>query len=495
MTAEQPRYEFGPLARRSVLAGMSAGQVLLLAAGLVASVIVVRIDSTARGMSAALLVIAAAVAAAFWPVAGRPAYEWAPVAARWAAARVSGRHRHWSSSPQLGCVDGEAVPDPPAALKGVRILSASVAGTPQPLGVIHDWHSGIYAAVLAVRGRSFELADTEEKARRLQSWGALLASMGRAGSPVTRLQWIERTVQEDGDELGRYLASAVHVPNEHPALDSYQRLIEAAGPASQPHEVLLVVGISPARARHAVKAAGGGEEGAKTVLVRELMHLQRDLASSEITVDHALTPRMVAGALRTAFDPPARSQLARLAGGDPALAGTCEAGAWPMGAEALWDCYRTEGVWHATYWIAELPRMPVGPDFLAPLIVGTVATRTISLTMQPVPAVRAHREVENALVQTMADDELRARAGFLGTARRRRQLEALTQREEELAAGHTDYRVTGYVTVTAGTREALEVACGEVEQAAERCRLQLCRLYGQQDLAFTCTLPLARGLA
>ena len=42
--------------------------------------------------------------------------------------------------------------------------------------------------------------------------------------------------------------------------------------------------------------------------------------------------------------------------------------------------------------------------------------------------------------------------------------------------------------------QELEDACGQVEQAAHRAFLELRRLYGQQDEAFTFTLPLARGL-
>jgi hypothetical protein len=49
--------------------------------------------------------------------------------------------------------------------------------------------------------------------------------------------------------------------------------------------------------------------------------------------------------------------------------------------------------------------------------------------------------------------------------------------------------------VTAAERPELDDACAEVEQAARRAHLDLRRLYGQQEEAFTWTLPLARGLA
>ncbi len=495
MATEQPRYEFGPLERRGFVAGLRLGQVAVIAAALLCGVLVIRLDSTPVGFTAAAVILAFAAAVAFWQVGSRTPQEWLPVIGRWLAKRWRGQHRYTSAVPLLGLVDGEAAPTPPATLAGVRILAERIEATGQPIGVVHDARNGTYAAVLAVRGRSFELADVEEKVRRLEAWGAVLASLGRAGSPIYRLQWIERTTDDDGDEIGRYLASAVKVPAGSPSLASYLELVDAAGPASQPHELLLVVSISAVRSRRAIKAAGGGDAGATTVLVREVLALTRELLSAEVIVDGALTPRMVARAFRTAFDPPARAKLARRAAGDPRDAGTTEGNAWPLATEASWATYRSEDAWHATYWVGQWPRMPVGPDFLAHLLLGTTAMRTVSLTMEPVPNGRAHREVENALVQGLADDELRARAGFMATARRRREREAVSRREEELAIGHADYRMCGFVTVTAADPEELEVACGEVEQAAERSRLELRRLYGEQDTAFTCTLPLGRGIA
>lgn len=494
MSADAPRYLFGPLEHRGVVAGVTAGQLAMTAGALLVSVLVVRADSTALGFGVAAIVLSTGAFCAFWPIAGRTPQAWLPVITAWAFQRVRGGRRYQSRLPLLA-LDDESSPSPPPTLAGVGILAEEIAGTGQSIGVAHDARAGTYSAVLAVRGRSFELADNETKTRRLEAWGALLAGMGRASSPIHRLQWVERTVPDDGDEIGRYLASAVKVPGSHPSLASYVELVDTAGVTSQPHEMFLVVSISAARSRRAIRTAGGGDKGAVTVLVRELMHLQRDLRTAEVIVDGALTPRLMARAIRTAFDPSARVRLARRAAGAPDEAGTTPANAWPLATETTWGAYRSEDAWHCTYWIAQWPRMAVGPDFLAHLLLGTNVMRSVSLTMEPVPAGKAHREVENALVQGFADDELRSRAGFMGTARRRREREAVSRREEELAAGHADFRFSGYVTVTAADLESLDIACGEVEQAAERCRLELRRLYGEQDAAFTYTLPLGRGLA
>jgi hypothetical protein len=144
--------------------------------------------------------------------------------------------------------------------------------------------------------------------------------------------------------------------------------------------------------------------------------------------------------------------------------------------------------------VAQWPRTPVGPDFLAPLLLGAQGLRSISVAMEPVSSVRAHREVEHAVPKGMADEELRNQAGFASTARRRRAHETALRRERELADGHADFRLAGYLTVTAGDLDELRARCGETEQAAQQSFLEIRRLDGDQDVGFACTLPLARGL-
>jgi len=82
----------------------------------------------------------------------------------------------------------------------------------------------------------------------------------------------------------------------------------------------------------------------------------------------------------------------------------------------------------------------------------------------------------------------------VSTARHARESEVLARREAELAEGHASFRYSGFVTVSAATDEELAVACDAVQHAAGQSRLSLRRLYGDQASAYTCTLPLCRGL-
>ena len=166
-----------------------------------------------------------------------------------------------------------------------------------------------------------------------------------------------------------------------------------------------------------------------------------------------------------------------------------------MATRAEWSRVRVDGVWAATYWICEWPRIEVRADFLGPLLLLAGVALTVSVVMEPIAPAQAARKIEQTRTSDLADSELRRRGGFLATARRTRQEETLVQREIELADGHAPFRFSGYVTVTADDPAALEDGCARVEQAAARCSLELRLCYGDQLDAFGATLPLCRGLA
>ena len=483
-----PTYQFGPLERRGLILGFSAGQVILVAGGAVGAVFLAVGGAAPLGLG----VLLAGLWLSFWPLAGHTAHEWIPIVGAYWLRRLCGAARWRNDAPRLGHVGTEPPwPHLPTHLAGHRVLRTVGPGG-SLMGVLH--RGSTYTAVLAVRPQAFALCDSEEQARRLAGWGATLAGLAREGSPVTRLQWLERTAPADDGELLRAARGALTVPETHPLVASYLQLVESAGPATQAHEAYVAVQIDAGRARRLVKAAGGGDSGALTVLRRELATLASALAGAEVTVEGALSSRALARAIRVAFDPGTRAGLARRAALDPERAGVAPAACWPSATEEEWACYRADDSYHAVYWVEEWPRTPVRPDFLSPLLLGTRCARVVSLTVEPLSPATATRQVERARTQDVADEEMRLRGGFLSTARRRRQAEGTARREEELADGHADCRFSGYVAVSAPDEEALEAACGEVEQLAQQCRLQLSRLRGQQEEAFAWTLPLCQGL-
>jgi hypothetical protein len=545
-------YTFGPLEKRGVLAGLRAGQLAIIGSSFILALVILNSPlPSSMTLPLALADIASAAGLSWISPAGRGVDEWLPVVFRWLISSATKSNQWFSTLPLFGVPDSagrrveiddgptgrdqkspikrsggsgksnnpkdkkaarEAAKEEylrrkaqgkpnakdmaglPPTLQNLVILEVPVGEGPNSIGVVKDIKSGLYTGVLSVRGDAFALLEQSEKERRLQAWADVLGGLTRVSSYVHRIQWIERAVPDDGDALNRYLAEARVQPDAAPTVRSYIDLLEEFGPVSQQHETFVALQINAVKASRIIKKAGGGDKGACMVLIRELRQLADSLAQADIRVDGALSPRLLAMAFRNAVDPNHRRSLVRKGRQDPERAGVAPANAWPVATESHWDHYRTENVFHATFWISEWPRLEVGPDFMAPLMVRTQRIRTVSLVMQPVEAGKAQREIESAHTAYLSDEELRSRAGYVPSERRRRELEGVLRREQELADGFSEFRFAGYVTVTGSSLEELEEGCMEIEQAAQQARLELRRLYGEQDVAFTCTLPLCRGL-
>ena len=270
-----------------------------------------------------------------------------------------------------------------------------------------------------------------------------------------------------------------------PAMRSMMELTDSALTVGQEHQILVCLQLSGRRARRQGKQLGSGEEGALALVGRELDDFATALDEAGVIVEGALTPGLYRAAIRNAYDPFTRSHRS-----DEELAGQ----PWPVMTRTEIGRYFTDGAVHATYWVAGLPRVPVHAAFLQPLLAETQMVRSVAVVMEPVAPSKAIRDAEVARAKDESDVITRERYGQLDTARQSQRRQAIERREEELAAGHVDYRHAMSITVSARDRDELERSCADLERAAGRCRLALQRRYGQQATAFSFTLPLCRGL-
>lgn len=511
------RYRFGPLARRGLIAGFRGGQLAAMAAALLVGVGILRWTPSAGGLAAAVGAVVLGGAVATWPLSGRTAEEWAPDAFRFLAGRAA-RHR-WVSDDPLKSFDLLAVTFARDGSPRIGTKSAPAQVGTSAVGIMADRGRQAFSAILRVEAPGFLLSSDAEKDRRVADWAGVLASVARDRGPIYRLQWVERSVPDGGAELWRYFEAGNRLRPDDPPAASYRQLLDIAASSSLCHGVLLVVSVQIRRARQMVRVAGGGDGGACTVLLREIATLRRRLADAQVGSSPPLAPAAVAAVLRGAIDPDAQvaADASGATGGwlgiDGAATGPADPAArrpegpgrrgsdagwvwpWPMASDEHWGYLRTDATWHAVYWVAQWPRSDAAADFLAALLLVDDVRRTVSVVMEPIGPAQAARQVEQARTADIADAELRHRGGFLATARRRREAETLAGTEAELADGHAQFRFCGYVSVTTGSREALDVACGRVEQAASQAALELRRCYGDQRRAFVATLPLGYGLA
>ncbi len=500
-------YRFGPLERRGLVGPFGLLQVCTVGLALVVAVLLLDLAPSAGGALLGLVLVLVAGALATVPLGGRTPVQWLPVLGSYMLRGVSGTRRFRSSAPRIGVSPGSAphgaVPELPRDLRGVTLLTLPYrSGT---VGAISDHGGRRLTAVLACEVGSFQLLDPPAQERRLAQWGIVLSAC--AGTPLRRVQWVERTAPARGDELARWL----HAERDpqlgergSPLMESYLELIDSTAPVIHSHELLLAVQLDRGRVRGPVSAA-------HTSLIEQTERIARALESAEVKVLGALSAAQLANTLRTGFDPYAREELARgeLAaermvngtdanpvGANPADARRAQiAAAAPLASTEEWDHLRVDGALHATFWIAGWPRIDVAPMFMSALLNPSGAVRTVAVSFEPLAAERSTRQVEAAITRDRADRELRQRFGQGETARQRQAEEAALRREAELAAGHGEVRFSGFITVSGRDEDELRRACQETLQHAAVARLELRRMYGQQAEAFTFTLPLARGLA
>jgi hypothetical protein len=520
------RYRFSPLERRGVIAGWRGGQIASVAAGLFVGVLALRSRPTAGGVLVAVVGVGAAVTLAFWPIRGRTGEQWLPLLVRRLVALSTGTRLQLATGPRAGHLASvdlhrpgqrSAVVGPAGGgsrargrrtvFSGVEILAVPTGddrwspevGIPV-MGMVVDRPARTATAVLAVRGHSFALLGHGEQDSTIADWARVLSSMAREGTDVHRVQWLESCLPDDGGAVRQHRSRHAVLDPGSPAGRSYQALLDESSPATRRHRVLLAVSVHTSHSARVIRSSGGGLSGAAAVLGREILSLQHALGGTDVTVDGVLGPGALRRVIREAScrvadtaDPDGTERRSGRVVGDR-QEDRSTGSPWPMAMEPRWDAIRTDATWHATYWIAEWPRVEVTPDFLGPLLFSPLR-RTITLTMEPVSPSRAARQVAQARTADIADGELRRRSGFLVTARHVREKESVEERDVELADGHAQYRFSGYVTVTGDDRHELGAACAAVEQAAGQAGIELRLLYGEQDVAFTCSLPLGRGLS
>jgi hypothetical protein len=476
---EPPTYSFGRRDRGGLLIGFRASQLVLLGLGF-AAVLAGLLLAGQQGGLIGFAVLTAFATMAIFPVNGQPAVDWGRPVANHAHAKLR-KDGTYRGGPFAMSRHTSARIDLPGVGQHLRLHEVhSVAGDVAALRMGMQW-----TLILRVRGSNYVLADRASQERRISDWGALLSQCGQEGSRISKVQWLERTVPDSGHALEDWWQR--HGDADSPYAEKYADLIAQAGPAATRHDSYVAISIDAHRLRRPIRQAGGGTEGTAKVLLAEASWVSQALARADIDVLGFVDADEFAALVRSQYDPVWSS--------GPDEATTAPQSAGPMAAEAHWDHYRTDSGLHAVYWIAEWPSVPVEAAWIYPLIAQGGVRRTVSVTAAPIAPSRSLRELRSQRVAKRADEAQRRRLGQVETAQDDEEYAALERREHELVRGHTEYRYTGWITVSATTRDELESACSMVEQVAVRSALEVRRVYGEVDQAFLCGgLPLTLGV-
>lgn len=470
--------KFSRLTRRGVLLGLSATQLATLAVGVLS---LVGAFYAGGGMLIAYTapIWVSSIVLTWMPVAGRPVVEWVPVAAWWLWRSTGGQlaYRRRIVAPR---------PAGTLALPGDMARLREHVDPHSGAGMIHDPHQATLTVVCEIRHPAFVLLDPGEQARRVSSWGRVLASVCRSGRIAT-VQVLERTLPDSGTGLAEWWA-AHGSQDDSFASRTYAELIDRAGPAGERHATTISLSLDMKAAARQIRTAGGGLRGAAAVLRQEMSTLTAALRSADLTPAGWLSPGQIAVILRSAYDPAVAATLER-----HGEIGQSLATAGPVAVTETWTRLRTDTGYHVVLWISEWPRSMVYPGFLAPLVLSSGIGRSLSLLYTPLRTDQAARDIRKKKVEHISDAAQRRRIGQIEDAAQTAEYEDVLQQEADLTAGHGVLRVTGLVAVSAPTIEELDAAVAAVEQAAIQASCETRRLVGQQAAAFTAAaLPLTR---
>ncbi len=474
-----PLVRFGRMQSKGVLLGFSGPRLTAIGLALVCFVLPMYAVGVA-GIVVFSPLWAGFVALAFTPCNGRVLAEQVPLLAHWSR-RVATRQTRYRARASTPRPDGTmALPGDAAAL---RFHHDPVSGAV----MVHDPHRQTLAAVVRVRHPAYVLLAPGDQAQRVVGWSRVQAALAATGT-CAAVQVMESTLPDPGHGVrGWWIAHGVHDGSW--AAREYEALLDLATLSSATHRTLVVVSLDLRRAAKAIRDAGRGITGAAEVLRGDISGVEASLRAASLTVEGWLNPAELAVVIRQAYDPAA----GRMRPTDP---GTDLTTAGPVAVEEQWDHLRHDSGYSTVLWISEWPRIDMAPHFLHALVFAPGVRKALTIVARPLPTGEALRKLRKEKVEYLTEAQQKAKIGRIADLADAQEYSDVLDRERALISGHADMRFSGFVAVTAATRDELRAAVATVERAAQQCGCETRTLFGQQSQAFTvAALPLARTVS
>lgn len=483
--ANGARYRFGDSARGGVLLGLGMRQALPLVLGVLWLTLWLMIQLPIVGLLGPL----AALVCAFGRWRRAPLHDVA-VPGLGLAWRRWRRSEVWTTASLLGVV--AEVDELPSALRGLELVEVPVDRPDGGAVVVWDRWATTMSVVIPVVGSGFSVASLGEQDAWVAAWGAALAPLARARCPVSRFTWQEWCHPVGLTGHLDFLAGSRRTGRSSSAARcDYDELLADQAASTVAHEVLLTVTVDATRVHRTRR--GGGDNAAIGALFDEVGQLTARLQTAGLQAGRPLGSYELSMAVRARSDPRTAVGFGTRGRSLAAAVGKGHIEWGPMAVQPGWDEVRVDCSFHRSYRVAAWPMLPVTADWLAPLLMGDAATRTVTVVMEPVPLARAALDANRRLTSIEADHDQKQRHGFRLTARERRQHADVEAREHELASGHPEFRHVAFVHVTAGSLAELEESAARVEQAGAQSMLDLRPLAARHDQGWVASLPLGRS--
>lgn len=368
---------------------------------------------------------------------------------------------------------------------------------------VYNPHDRTVSVTAELEVQGFLMHDTPERYDLAQQWAQVLASF-------TQRPGIKRvTLQE------RTLPTTIRAAREHYDTVRRRRNLDASSPAATNYEEvmngserfavahrnyltfsldLLVLGAQ-------LKSLGGGKDAIQSLAYIEAGNLSDALRAAKVKVRKWLSPRDVAALARVAFDPEFASAMQNRddshAGVDPIALGPMYLEE-PKGRNGI---VHTDSGVHTTMWVHEWPRSDAPVGFVSPIVfarhphTGEAVTHIFSLVFTPVPVSKALKRIRDEKKVWRGNEKLRAKRGTDGSAADAADWDALEKQEQEIVAGHGEFRYGAYLTISAPDEESLDQAVAGMRNALSRAGMEAQVLYCQQAEALMVNaLPVGLGM-
>lgn len=478
------RYRFGGSGRPGVLLGLGLRQSAPLVAGCVWLTLALMAGFPLVGLVGPIT--GAVMSFGRWR--GVPVFDVAVPGVRLGLLRRTKRDT-WMRRPLLATSTKAALPK---VLDGLELFDVPGEwdGTAVTVGVVRDQPASCVSVVMAVSATGFAVSSAGEQDVLVAGWAAALAPLARERCPVRRVTWQHWTHPAGLDGHHRFLDGQPSRSLTTPAARDYDDLLAVQAPATVGHEILVTLTVDQRR----ISSRRSNATAAFTAAMDEARLLASRLEVAGISTTGPLSAGAIATAVRARSDPGRRAQVEGLRRSLAAAAGKAPMEWGPLALRPEWSRVSVDGAVHRSLVVAAWPMLPVSADWMSPLLSLADATATVTVVLEPVPLREAAAAANRELTALEADQGQKQRHGFRLTARERRRQHDVESREQELAAGHPEFRHGAFVTVTAASVEELDDASARVEQAAAQSLLDLRVLAARQAEGWVCALPLGRNV-